>query len=280
VSCARHRSKIHHRESKLTRALPIANATGSRSSPRARHHCGCHLPTPRFLGSNCPVGGSIRLDWIDLFLSSALFDWRSIARAARARSRMISAVFCSPVLRIMPAYLRTRIYFLLPSWREYSEMSQRLANSFSPSKHRSSWRDGVLARMVARSRGPFYLALRSFCFFAIAGARGADIPCVIVLVESRSRHFSLIKILPNWVSFRVSRRDLLSTGPDSSACLRCCPGDRKIPAAMVATLTNWGIWLWLPALVLMLRLWLAKVIISASLPAPAIPAHRSRMAGF
>src|SRR6266700_6550593 len=72
-----------------------------------------------------------RFDWIgvDLFfvLSGYLIGGQLLAPLARDRPIKLGRFFARRALRIMPAYfLVLAIYFLLPSWREYPEMSQPL----------------------------------------------------------------------------------------------------------------------------------------------------------
>src|SRR6266480_3516877 len=66
---------------------------------------------------------------LDLFfvLSGYLIGGQLLAPLAREQSIKLGRFFARRVLRIMPAFFVVlAIYFLLPSWREYSEMSQPL----------------------------------------------------------------------------------------------------------------------------------------------------------
>ena len=72
-----------------------------------------------------------RFGWIgvDLFfvLSGYLIGGQLLAPLARDQSINLGRFFARRALRIMPAYFAVlAIYFLLPSWREYPEMSQPL----------------------------------------------------------------------------------------------------------------------------------------------------------
>ena len=72
-----------------------------------------------------------RFGWIgvDLFfvLSGYLIGGQLLAPLARGQRIKLGRFFTRRALRIMPAYFVVlAIYFLLPSWREYSEMSQPL----------------------------------------------------------------------------------------------------------------------------------------------------------
>jgi len=72
-----------------------------------------------------------RFGWIgvDLFfvLSGYLIGGQLLAPLARDQRMNLGRFFARRALRIMPAYFVVlAIYFLLPSWREYSDMSQPL----------------------------------------------------------------------------------------------------------------------------------------------------------
>src|SRR5438046_7484961 len=72
-----------------------------------------------------------RFGWIgvDLFfvLSGYLIGGQLLAPLARRNEVSLGRFFARPELRILPSYFRyLAVYFLLPSWREYSEMSQPL----------------------------------------------------------------------------------------------------------------------------------------------------------
>src|SRR5256885_9572487 len=72
-----------------------------------------------------------RFGWIgvDLFfvLSGYLIGGQLLASLARGNQINLGRFFARRVLRIMPVYFAVlAIYFLLPSWREYPDMSQPL----------------------------------------------------------------------------------------------------------------------------------------------------------
>src|ERR1700724_3986804 len=77
-----------------------------------------------------PMPGRVhRWGWIgvDLFfaLSGYLIGGQLLAPLARNQRINLGRFFARRALRIMPAYFVVlAIYFLLPSWREYPEMSQ------------------------------------------------------------------------------------------------------------------------------------------------------------
>src|ERR1700704_4259635 len=79
-----------------------------------------------------PLPGRVhRFGWIgvDLFfvLSGYLIGGQLLAPLARNQGINLGRFFARRALRIMPAYFVVlAIYFLLPSWREYPEMSQPL----------------------------------------------------------------------------------------------------------------------------------------------------------
>src|SRR5437667_9563533 len=79
-----------------------------------------------------PLPGRVhRWGWIgvDLFfvLSGYLIGGQLLAPLAKDRQPHLGRFFARRALRIMPAYFVVlAIYFLLPSWREYPDMSQPL----------------------------------------------------------------------------------------------------------------------------------------------------------
>lgn len=79
-----------------------------------------------------PLSGDVhRFGWIgvDLFfaLSGYLIGGQLLAPLARGQRINLGTFFARRAFRIMPAYFVVLgIYFLLPSWREYPQMSQPL----------------------------------------------------------------------------------------------------------------------------------------------------------
>src|SRR6476619_3818677 len=129
-----------------------------------------------------------RLGWIgvDLFfvLSGYLIGGQLLASLARAQRLKLGRFFTRRALRIMPAYLAVlAIYFLLPAWREYHEMSQPL------------WKFLLSVQNIALHGGTafshawslavedqFYLALPFLLLFLYRRPRVAIIvPCLIVV---------------------------------------------------------------------------------------------------
>ena len=128
-----------------------------------------------------------RFGWIgvDLFfvLSGYLIGGQLLAPLARDQPTNLRRFFARRALRIMPAYFAVLvIYFLLPSWREYPEMSQPL------------WKFILSIQNVALHGGTafshawslavedqFYLCLPFILLFVNRWPRSAIIvPCVIV----------------------------------------------------------------------------------------------------
>src|SRR2546421_9681069 len=129
-----------------------------------------------------------RFGWIgvDLFfvLSGYLIGGQLLASLARGNQINLGRFFARRVLRIMPAYFAVlAIYFLLPSWREYPEMSQPL------------WKFLLSVQNIALHGGTafshawslavedqFYLALPFLLLFLYRRPRTAIIiPCLIIL---------------------------------------------------------------------------------------------------
>ena len=129
-----------------------------------------------------------RFGWIgvDLFfvLSGYLIGGQLLAPLAHGQDIKVGRFFTRRALRIMPAYFAVlAIYFLLPSWREYSEMSQPL------------WKFLLSVQNIALHGGTafshawslavedqFYLALPFLLLFLFRRPRAAIvIPCLIIL---------------------------------------------------------------------------------------------------
>src|SRR5947207_15736154 len=138
------------------------------------------------LGFNLP-GRVDRFGWlgVDLFfvLRGYLIVGQLLAPLARDQRINLGRFFARRALRIMPAYFAVLvIYFLLPSWREYPEMSQPL------------WKFILSIQNVALHGGTafshawslavedqFYLCLPFILLFVNRWPRSAIIiPCVIV----------------------------------------------------------------------------------------------------
>jgi peptidoglycan/LPS O-acetylase OafA/YrhL len=200
-----------------------------------------------------------RFGWIgvDLFfvLSGYLIGGQLLAPLARDQRMNLGRFFARRALRIMPAYFVVlAIYFLLPSWREYSEMSQPL------------WKFLLSIQNIALHGGTafshawslavedqFYLGLPFLLLFLCSRPRAAIIvPCLIILGGILLRTFLAYKNLGDeGVSFRGfqawiyyptwTRLDPLVYGVVLAAI-------EKFRPHWWNRLMNFAFWLWLPAL--------------------------------
>src|SRR5881227_2353387 len=202
-----------------------------------------------------------RFGWIgvDLFfvLSGYLIGGQLLAPLAREKPINLGRFFARRVLRIMPAYfVILAIYFLLPSWREYSEMAQPL------------WKFLLSVQNIALHGGTafshawslavedqFYLALPFLLLFLFRRPRAAIlIPCLIVIGGITLRAFLAAQnpsVDGGGVSFRGfqawiyyptwTRLDPLVFGVALAAI-------EKFRPTWWQRLINCAPWLWLPAL--------------------------------
>src|SRR5437773_2049469 len=201
-----------------------------------------------------------RFGWIgvDLFfvLSGYLIGGQLLAPLAREHSIKLGRFFARRILRIMPAYFVTlAVYFLLPSWREYPDMSQPL------------WKFLLSIQNIALHGGTafshawslavedqFYLALPFLLLFLCGRPRAAVIvACLLVAGGIGLRAFLAAQnpSIDGGVSFRASqawiyyptwtRLDPLVFGVVLAAIEKFRPTwwKRHINSAP---------WLWLPAL--------------------------------
>jgi len=180
-----------------------------------------------------------------------------LAPLARDRRINLGRFFARRALRIMPAYFAVlAIYFLLPPWREYSEMSQPL------------WKFLLSVQNIALHGGTafshawslavedqFYLALPFLLLFLYRRPRPAIIiPCLIVIggiglrgflaaqnpsVDGGSVSFSGFQA---WIYYPTwTRLDPLLFGVVLGAIEQFRP-------RWWQRLVNWAPWLWLPGL--------------------------------
>jgi len=200
-----------------------------------------------------------RFGWIgvDLFfvLSGYLIGGQLLAPLAGGRRIKLGRFFTRRALRIMPAYFVVlAVYFLLPSWREYSEMSQPL------------WKFLLSVQNIALHGGTafshawslavedqFYLALPFLLLLLFRRPRAAIIvPCLIVLGGLLLRTFLAYRNLDEeGVSFRGfqawiyyptwTRLDPLVFGVVLAAIEKFRPNWWQ-------RIINCARWLWLPAL--------------------------------
>ena len=211
-----------------------------------------------------------RFGWIgvDLFfvLSGYLIGGQLLAPLARDRPINLGRFFARRALRIMPAYFVVlAIYFLLPSWREYPEMSQPL------------WKFLLSVQNIALHGGTafshawslavedqFYLALPFILLFVNRRPRAAIIvTSVLVFGGSALRTFLAYQNLGEdgvnfrgfqaWIYYPTwTRLDPLVWGVALAAI-------EKFRLQWWQSLTNLARWLWLPALALIsYALWLGE----------------------
>ncbi len=206
-------------------------------------------------------GRADRFGWIgvDLFfvLSGYLIGGQLLDPLARGRGIKLGLFFSRRALRIMPSYFAVlAIYFLLPSWREYSEMSQPL------------WKFLLSVQNIALHGGTafshawslavedqFYLALPFILLFLFRRPRAAIVfCCAIVLGGLLLRTFLAWKnpsVDGSGVSFRGfqawiyyptwTRLDPLVFGVALAAI-------EKFRPTWWQRLMKCAPWLWLPAL--------------------------------
>ena len=226
-----------------------------------------------------PLPGRVhRFGWIgvDLFfvLSGYLIGGQLLAPLARDQRINLRRFFARRALRILPAYLVVlAIYFLLPSWREYPEMSplwKFLVSVQNIGLHGGTAFSHAWSLAV---EDQFYLLLPLILLFVNRWRRAAlIIPCVIVLggIALRAvlawqnpaetgvsfRGFQTWIYYPTW-----TRLDPLVFGVALAAI-------EKFRPQWWQRLMNLAPWLWLPGLALIVyALYLGKAITSPSPPA-------------
>ena len=219
-----------------------------------------------------PLPGRVhRWGWIgvDLFfvLSGYLIGGQLLAELARSERLNLARFYARRALRIMPAYfVILTIYFSLPAWREYPDMAQPL------------WKFLLSIQNIALHGGTafshawslavedqFYLALPFILLVLFWRPRGAMIlSCVIVVGGVLLRAFLAAQnpSVDGGVSFRGfqvwiyyptwTRLDPLVFGVVIAAI-------EKFRPQLWQRLTNSTIWLWVPALALIVyALWLGE----------------------
>ena len=204
---------------------------------------------------------------VDLFfvLSGYLIGGQLLAELARHERLNFGRFYARRALRIMPAYLVIlTIYFLVPSWREYPDMAQPL------------WKFVFSVQNIALHGGTafshawslavedqFYLALPFVLLILFWRPRGAiGLSCVIIVAAVLLRAFLAAQnpSVDGGVSFRGfqawiyyptwTRLHPLVFGVMIAAI-------EKFRPRLWQRLIKWAIWLWLPALALiMYGLWL------------------------
>ena len=203
-----------------------------------------------------------RFGWIgvDLFfvLSGYLIGGQLLAPLARGNKINLGRFFARRALRIMPAYFVVlAVYFLLPSWREYPDMSQPL------------WKFLLSIQNIALHGGTafshawslavedqFYLALPFLLLFLCRRPRAAIIiPCLLIVGGIALRAFLAAQnpSVHGGVSFRGfqawiyyptwTRLDPLVWGVALAAI-------EKFRPQWWQRLMDCAVWLWLPGLAL------------------------------
>jgi peptidoglycan/LPS O-acetylase OafA/YrhL len=203
-----------------------------------------------------------RFGWIgvDLFfvLSGYLIGGQLLAPLARGNKINLRRFFARRGLRIMPAYFVVlAVYFLLPSWREYPDMSQPL------------WKFLLSIQNIALHGGTafshawslavedqFYLVLPFLLLFLFRNPRSATIvPCLLLVGGIALRAFLAAQnpSVDGGVSFRGfqawiyyptwTRLDPLVFGVALAAIERFRP-------QWWQRLMDSAVWIWLPGLVL------------------------------
>jgi peptidoglycan/LPS O-acetylase OafA/YrhL len=203
-----------------------------------------------------------RFGWIgvDLFfvLSGYLIGGQLLAPLAHGNKIDLGRFFARRALRIMPAYFAVlAVYFLLPSWREYPDMSQPL------------WKFLLSIQNIALHGGTafshawslavedqFYLALPFLLLFLCRRPRtGFIVPCLLVVGGIALRAFLAVQnpSVNGGVSFRGfqawiyyptwTRLDPLVFGVALAAIERFRP-------QWWQRLTDSAVWVWLPGFAL------------------------------
>ena len=209
-----------------------------------------------------PLPGRVhRFGWIgvDLFfvLSGYLIGGQLLAPLARDQRINLRRFFARRALRILPAYLVIlAIYVLLPSWREYPEMSPLWKFLISVQNIGLHGGTAFSHAWSLAVEDQFYLLLPVILLFVNRWSRTAMvIPCVIVLGGIALRAFlaSQNPSTDGGVSFRGfqtwiyyptwTRLDPLVFGVALAAIERFRPNWWE-------RLMNFASWLWLPGLAL------------------------------
>src|SRR6202163_4774005 len=211
-----------------------------------------------------------RFGWIgvDLFfvLSGYLIGGQLLAPLARDQRINLGRFFARRALRILPAYLVVlAIYFLLPSWREYPEMSPLWKFLISVQNIGLHGGTAFSHAWSLAVEDQFYLVLPFLLIFINRSPRSAlIIPCVIVFGGILLRTFLAFQNpaeisgvsyrgFQTWIYYPTwTRLDPLVFGVALAAI-------EKFRPACWERLTNSAIWLWLPGFALIVyALWLGE----------------------
>src|SRR5438045_2628845 len=218
-----------------------------------------------------PLPGSVhRFGWIgvDLFfvLSGYLIGGQLLAPLARNQRINLRRFFARRTLRILPAYLVVLgIYLLLPSWREYPEMSplwKFLISIQNIGLHGGTAFSHAWSLAV---EDQFYLTLPFILLFVNCWSRAALIvPCLIFVGGILLRTFLAyqhpaeisgvaFRDYQAWIYYPTwTRLDPVVFGVALATIEKFRPQWWK-------RLTNFAVWLWLPGLALIVfALWLGE----------------------
>ena len=219
-----------------------------------------------------PLPGRVhRWGWIgvDLFfvLSGYLIGGQLLAELARSKRLNLARFYARRALRIMPAYsVILTIYFSLPAWREYPDMAQPLWKFLSSIQNIALHGGTAFSHAWSLAvEDQFYLALPFILLVLFWRPRAAMIlSCVIVVGGVLLRAFLAAQnpSVDGGVSFREfqawiyyptwTRLDPLVFGVVIAAI-------EKFRPQLWQRLTNSTIWLWVPALALIVyALWLGE----------------------
>jgi peptidoglycan/LPS O-acetylase OafA/YrhL len=219
-----------------------------------------------------PLPGRVdRWGWIgvDLFfvLSGYLIGGQLLAPVARGQPINLKRFFARRALRIMPAYFAVlAIYFLLPSWREYPEMSQPLWKFLLSIQNVGLHGGTAFSHAWSLAiEDQFYLALPFILLSTNRWPRAAiALPCAIFFGEIMLRTFLAIenpaedvgvsfREFQTWIYYPTwTRLDPLVFGVVLAAI-------EKFRPQWWRRLANIAIWLWLPGVVLIVyALWLGE----------------------
>ncbi len=211
-----------------------------------------------------------RWGWIgvDLFfvLSGYLIGGQLLAEVARNERLNFGRFYARRALRIMPAYFVVlAIYFLLPAWREYPDMAQPLWKFFFSVQNVALHGGTAFSHAWSLAvEDQFYLALPFILLVLFWRPRAAIIlSCAILLGGILLRAFLASQnTTDSGVSFRGfqawiyyptwTRLDPLVLGVMIAAI-------EKFRPRLWQRLTTSAMWLWLPALALVVyALWLGE----------------------
>jgi peptidoglycan/LPS O-acetylase OafA/YrhL len=185
-----------------------------------------------------------------------LIGGQLLAPLAREQSIKLGRFFTRRVLRIMPAYfVILAVYFLLPSWREYPDMAQPFWKFILSVQNIALYGGTAFSHAWSLAvEDQFYLCLPFILLLVNRCPRAAlIIPCVIVFSGLALRAVLAWKnpSIHGGVSFRAfqawiyypswTRLDPLVFGVVLAAI-------EKFRPHWWNRLTNFAIWLWLPAL--------------------------------